>query len=413
MDEQKEQHKSPSASADICWNAAPPPAIPVLLVVLFLVPRHSAPASDIAHTNAPWGAEKSKSGRLRCVLLPPLSPAHSRTDLGGLFAVDDADDFRTSQHERNRTITFSKNHRAYWPLQRKEGLFKKAYELGVLCSVDIAVIVFDKRAGRNVKLFQYCSGEVDDIVQRQIKHKGAVDTRTPDNLDGKGGSKADEHDDGDDVDDELEDEDEEPEPEPAPPTEPPTKKRRLQPAAADPPAKPKASPPPRAASTDSERTREPSPPPPPPAHTSAHPYPRQGLPPHPRESYYPDPRRLPAHPYAFPDHRPHPHAFPESPHHPHPHAYPHYTYPPPRAAPLYSYIPPQQFQPQYPPPPLPPPGADVTEWMSALLGAGAEDVKGDALLGNGGGGGFDWPVHDPSRRGSGAGAGDGTSWLNF
>ncbi|KAF7975371.1 hypothetical protein HWV62_9701 [Athelia sp. TMB] len=284
------------------------------------------------------------------------------------------------------------------PITRKEGLFKKAYELGVLCSVDIAVIVFGVCAAA-------------EGIGHGLSHKGAVDTRTPDNLDGKGGSKADEHDDGDDVDDELEDEEEEPEPEPAPPT----KKRRLQPAAADPPAKPKASPPPppRAASTDSERTREPSPAPPPPAHTSAHSYPRQGLPPHPRESYYPDPRRLPAHPYAFPDHRPHPHAFPESPHHPHPHAYPHYTYPPPRAAPLYSYIPPQQFQPQYPPPPLPPPGADVTEWMSALLGAGAEDTKGDALLGGAGGGGFDWPVHDPSRRGSGAGAGDGTSWLNF
>jgi len=28
------------------------------------------------------------------------------------------------------------------PFQRKNGLFKKAYELGVLCSVDVAVIIF-------------------------------------------------------------------------------------------------------------------------------------------------------------------------------------------------------------------------------------------------------------------------------
>jgi len=28
--------------------------------------------------------------------------------------------------------------------QRKNGLFKKAYELGVLCSVDVAVIIFGK-----------------------------------------------------------------------------------------------------------------------------------------------------------------------------------------------------------------------------------------------------------------------------
>jgi hypothetical protein len=44
--------------------------------------------------------------------------------------------------DRNRSVTF---------LKRKNGLFKKAYELGVLCSADVAVIVFNN-AG---KLFEY------------------------------------------------------------------------------------------------------------------------------------------------------------------------------------------------------------------------------------------------------------------
>lgn len=43
--------------------------------------------------------------------------------------------------DRNRSVTF---------LKRKNGLFKKAYELGVLCSADVAVIVFSN-AG---KLFE-------------------------------------------------------------------------------------------------------------------------------------------------------------------------------------------------------------------------------------------------------------------
>lgn len=104
-------------------------------------------------------------------------------------------------------------------LQRKNGLFKKAYELGVLCSVDVAVIIFgalslewycapanyitdieymhsilhlhlqlhlrtnticypvtwenisaaEERPGHQVKLYQYCSGDVDGIVQRHLK----------------------------------------------------------------------------------------------------------------------------------------------------------------------------------------------------------------------------------------------------
>ncbi|KDR69157.1 hypothetical protein GALMADRAFT_923040 [Galerina marginata CBS 339.88] len=43
-------------------------------------------------------------------------------------------DIQPITQERNRAVTFAK---------RKNGLFKKAYELGVLCSVDVAVIIFD------------------------------------------------------------------------------------------------------------------------------------------------------------------------------------------------------------------------------------------------------------------------------
>ncbi|KZO90112.1 SRF-like protein [Calocera viscosa TUFC12733] len=58
------------------------------------------------------------------------------------------------QHDRNRSVTF---------LKRKNGLFKKAYELGVLCSADVAVIVF----GHNSKLYEYCSTDINALLARQ------------------------------------------------------------------------------------------------------------------------------------------------------------------------------------------------------------------------------------------------------
>ncbi|KAF8186707.1 hypothetical protein BJ912DRAFT_1143782 [Pholiota molesta] len=73
-------------------------------------------------------------------------------------------------HERNRSVTF---------LKRKNGLFKKAYELGVLCSVDVAVIIFEERPGHELKLHQYSSCDIRDIVQRQLRHQGDKDLKGP------------------------------------------------------------------------------------------------------------------------------------------------------------------------------------------------------------------------------------------
>lgn len=47
-------------------------------------------------------------------------------------------------------------------LKRKGGLFKKAHELSVLCSVDVAVIIF----GNNKKLYEFSSGDINETIGR-------------------------------------------------------------------------------------------------------------------------------------------------------------------------------------------------------------------------------------------------------
>jgi hypothetical protein len=47
-------------------------------------------------------------------------------------------------------------------LKRKGGLFKKAHELSVLCSVDVAVFIF----GSNKKLYEYSSCDMRDLIAR-------------------------------------------------------------------------------------------------------------------------------------------------------------------------------------------------------------------------------------------------------
>ncbi|KAF8141351.1 hypothetical protein EV363DRAFT_1126540, partial [Boletus edulis] len=94
-------------------------------------------------------------------------------------------------HERNRSVTF---------LKRKNGLFKKAYELGVLCSVDVAVIIFEERPGHHLKLYQYCSGDIHDIVQRHVRYDGEKDTRTPHDFANNANAKIEDVGDADDDD---------------------------------------------------------------------------------------------------------------------------------------------------------------------------------------------------------------------
>ncbi|KAJ5115973.1 hypothetical protein N7456_000321 [Penicillium angulare] len=70
--------------------------------------------------------------------------------------------------DRNRSVTF---------LKRKAGLFKKAHELAVLCSVDVAVIIF----GQNKKLYDYSSCDMPECIHRfqyfngVREHKGLED----------------------------------------------------------------------------------------------------------------------------------------------------------------------------------------------------------------------------------------------
>lgn len=61
-------------------------------------------------------------------------------------------------------------------LKRKGGLFKKAHELAVLCSVDVAVIIF----AQNKKLYEYSSSDMPEALARyqyvsifDLAHPGA------------------------------------------------------------------------------------------------------------------------------------------------------------------------------------------------------------------------------------------------
>ncbi|KAJ6789626.1 hypothetical protein PWT90_09368 [Aphanocladium album] len=76
-------------------------------------------------------------------------------------------------------------------LKRKGGLFKKAHELSVLCSVDVAVFIF----GNNKKLYEYSSADMHDLITRYQYHGGPNEHKGPNDF--AGGDDGDDDDDGD------------------------------------------------------------------------------------------------------------------------------------------------------------------------------------------------------------------------
>ncbi|KAI0020765.1 hypothetical protein F4780DRAFT_770551 [Xylariomycetidae sp. FL0641] len=89
-------------------------------------------------------------------------------------------EIKAIKDDRNRSVTF---------LKRKGGLFKKAHELSVLCSVDVAVFIF----GSNKKLYEYSSGDMRELITRYTYHGGPNEHKGP--IDFNGG--ADDEDDED------------------------------------------------------------------------------------------------------------------------------------------------------------------------------------------------------------------------
>ncbi|KAI8305664.1 hypothetical protein K4K61_005144 [Colletotrichum sp. SAR11_59] len=91
-------------------------------------------------------------------------------------------EIKAIKDDRNRSVTF---------LKRKGGLFKKAHELSVLCSVDVAVFIF----GSNKKLYEYSSTDMREMITRYTYHGGPNEHKGPSDF--NGGNDEDEDEEGD------------------------------------------------------------------------------------------------------------------------------------------------------------------------------------------------------------------------
>jgi MADS-box transcription factor len=81
-------------------------------------------------------------------------------------------EIKAIKDDRNRSVTF---------LKRKGGLFKKAHELSVLCSVDVAVIIY----GTNKKLYEYSSSDMHELLHRYSYHAGPHEHKGPVDFNGR------------------------------------------------------------------------------------------------------------------------------------------------------------------------------------------------------------------------------------
>ncbi|CAK7268515.1 resistance to lethality of mkk1p386 overexpression [Sporothrix epigloea] len=92
-------------------------------------------------------------------------------------------EIKAIKDDRNRSVTF---------LKRKGGLFKKAHELSVLCSVDVAVIIF----GSNKKLYEYSSNDMRELIGRYSFHGGPNEHKGPNDYNGGADDVSDDEGDG-------------------------------------------------------------------------------------------------------------------------------------------------------------------------------------------------------------------------
>ncbi|KAL3958381.1 hypothetical protein ACCO45_006543 [Purpureocillium lilacinum] len=88
-------------------------------------------------------------------------------------------EIKAIKDDRNRSVTF---------LKRKGGLFKKAHELSVLCSVDVAVFIF----GNNKKLYEYSSTDMNELIRRYTVHGGVNEHKGPSDFNGGNDEEEDE-----------------------------------------------------------------------------------------------------------------------------------------------------------------------------------------------------------------------------